>query len=666
MNNFIEFKNAVQKQLDSMSKFDLFQVEIDPDSLWETYLNSFDGDSNPIFRERTEHDCNCCKRFIRQYGSIVAVDKKNKLLTIWDVIVSDPYQKVANNLSKSVRNAKINNVFRNDSNKLGVNRNRDAKNAAIVWDHFYCEVDKKFVVKSKDLDSVRAQFRSTKDVTKRGLEEITIDSLTTVLELIDQNSLYRGSEHQETVLKFSKLKSQYENISNENERDNFAWVASVNGGGRIRNSAIGTLLVDLSKDISLEEAVRKFESVVAPTNYKRPKALVTKKMIEDAQKTVQELGIEPSLYRRHASIEDITINNLLFANQRTKMALNVFDELSETVGNKKPKNLNRVEEVHIDKFISDILPKADSIELMVNNSQLSNFMSLIAPKFPDSKNILKWNNNFSWTYSGSLTDSIKEKVKRAGGDVSGILRCSLEWFNLDDLDIHVIEPNKNEIYYGNKQSFKSKGKLDVDMNVSPTTRSAVENVTWNNPNTIMEGRYVVQIHNFTPRETVDVGFNVEIATPTQNFVFGYDKAVVRGSPITVAEFDYFNGEIKIVKSIKEQSNAREHWGVHTNTFQKVSCVLKSPNHWDDNKVGNLHWFFLLEGCKNPDSIRGLFNEYLDGRLDKHRKVFEVLGNKLMVKPSDSQLSGVGFSSTKRDSVLCRVSGSFNRTIMIKF
>jgi hypothetical protein len=55
-----------------------------------------------------------------------------------------------------------------------------------------------------------------------------------------------------------------------------------------------------------------------------------------------------------------------------------------------------------------------------------------------------------------------------------------------------------------------------------------------------------------------------------------------------------------------------------------------------------------------------------GSLDKHRKVFEVLGSKLMVQPAQEQLSGLGFSSTKRDSVLCRVSGSFNRVVKILF
>ena len=77
-------------------------------------------------------------------------------------------------------------------------------------------------------------------------------------------------------------------------------------------------------------------------------------------------------------------------------------------------------------------------------------MSLVAPVIPDSKNMLKWGNNFSWAYNGEVTDSIKEKVKRAGGNVEGDIRCSLSWFNGDDLDAHCEQPNQPEIYFGNR------------------------------------------------------------------------------------------------------------------------------------------------------------------------------------------------------------------------
>jgi hypothetical protein len=82
--------------------------------------------------------------------------------------------------------------------------------------------------------------------------------------------------------------------------------------------------------------------------------------------------------------------------------------------------------------------------------------------------------------------------------------------------------------------------------------------------------------------------------------------------------------------------------------------------------GNKHYFFILDGCKQPGTVRGFYNEFLTDKLRDHRKVFEVLGNKMRVEESDEQLTGLGFSSTVRASIHCRVSGSFNRNLKINF
>ena len=57
---------------------------------------------------------------------------------------------------------------------------------------------------------------------------------------------------------------------------------------------------------------------MAPSNYKRPKAIATKAMIEKAEQHIMELGLSESLARRHALTSDLTINNVLFANRKAK------------------------------------------------------------------------------------------------------------------------------------------------------------------------------------------------------------------------------------------------------------------------------------------------------------------------------------------------------------
>jgi hypothetical protein len=95
-------------------------------------------------------------------------------------------------------------------------------------------------------------------------------------------------------------------------------------------------------------------------------------------------------------------------------------------------------------------------------------------------------------------------------------------------------------------------------------------------------------------------------------------------------------------------------------------MMLSPNHWDKNEAGNRHHFFVLDGCTNPERARGFYNEILRSDLIPHRKVFELLADKMKCEESSEQLSGVGFSSTKRDEIICKVNGTFSRVLKIKF
>jgi len=58
----------------------------------------------------TEHDCQCCKSFIRAVGGIVAIID-GQLVSLWDVRVGNPYQPVVDTLSALVKSSPIDNIF---------------------------------------------------------------------------------------------------------------------------------------------------------------------------------------------------------------------------------------------------------------------------------------------------------------------------------------------------------------------------------------------------------------------------------------------------------------------------------------------------------------------------------------------------------------------------
>jgi hypothetical protein len=669
---FGELQRAITAQFGRMVSSGLFRVAVSKDLLWETYLASFPSGTNPLFREQTEHDCTCCRHFVRALGdSATIID--GKLVSLWDVEIGGRYQPVVDALAALVKASPVDNLLMHSEHIVGTPSNRQLIDGTVLtWEHFHAALPAECVVSGKDIGPKLSDSRATHDVMLRGLTEITMESLDAILDLIAQNSLYRGEENKFAVDAFRKLKIAFDAVASDG-RDLFVWSrvrSTAPSVSRIRNTSIGTLLVDLSEGADLDVAVPAFEAKLNPTNYKRPTALVSKAMIQRAKETIEGLGLTSALERRYATIDDLTINNVLFADRSAKRALDadVFARLTERIP-ESIKNLDRVEEIPVEKFFADVLPKAEGLEVLFENRHAVNLVSLVAPVHTDARLMFKWPNGFSWSYAGELADSIKERVKRAGGRVDGDLRCSLSWFNYDDLDLHMHEPTGEHIFFGNKRSAHGTGgELDVDMNAgSGQTRNAVENITYPARRQMHDGTYILAVHNYCQRETKDLGFDAEIEFDGIVHTFHYDKAMRTGQTVVVAEVSWSRKDgFKITKSLPSSQASRKAWGLDTQTFCKVSAVMLSPNHWDGHPVGNKHWFFMLEGCVNEERARGFFNEFLKPELDPHRKAMELVGSTMRTEESDRQLSGVGISSTRRDHLTCRVHGSFNRVVKVMF
>ena len=390
-------------------------------------------------------------------------------------------------------------------------------------------------------------------------------------------------------------------------------------------------------------------------------------MVESAKKTVEELGLTSALKRRYATITDITVNNIVFANRSARRAIegDVFDDLATTT---KPKNLDKIEEIGIEKFLANILPCAESVEIMVENRHTPNFVSLIAPEDPTAGEMFKWQNRFSWSYNGEMADSIKERVKAAGGTVVGDLCCRLAWDYTDDLDFHMHEPGGTRINYSTFRRSLSPngGMLDLDANGADGLRpNPAENIFYADRKRMKEGDYVLSVNNYA-RRSDGRGFVVEIEFDGQVHRIEYDKVMADKKTTIVATIRYSHkAGFVIAESLPSSQTSREVWGLKTQTFQPVNVLMLSPNHWDDRAVGNKHYFFMIDGCRNDGTARGFFNEFLKADLDKHRKVLEMVGSKMKIEGAE-QLSGLGFSSTMRNSIVCRVKGSFTRTIKITF
>lgn len=672
--DFSVIQAAVQQKLESMQENNdvLFVVDLDSYALWDTYLAAFPEGTNPQFRERTEHDCSCCRQFIKSVGGVVALKPDGHFETIWNIdIECDVYQTVADALDDLVRTAPLKTIFYFDGKSIGTKANIEYLDNGETLEHihFHSKILSGFRMKNSDIAAACGRYNANREVLERSISEISTSAVELVFDLLAQGSLYRGAEKKHVVDRLHKIQTEYNKLKTPAAKQNYVWLkaAELGEASKIRNDVMGTLLVDITEGKNLDDSVEAFGRKMDPYNYKRPKAtLITPQMKRKAEERVVELGLETALQRRYARPDDLKITNVLFADNSVKpvMGGGVLDILeSEVTRSIDVKSFENVETVPVDKFVEEILPRCSGVEVFLDNKLTNRMVSLIAPVDPESNPLLRWGNNFSWVYDGDVTDSmIQDRVKAAGGRVQGDVRFSLAWWNTDDLDLHIFTPS-GELYFG--RQCMDFGTLDVDANNGDLRTDPVENTIFPDIHKMPTGKYEVKVNQYSRRNSHDVGFKLEYEVLGEIKTIEYDKMV--DGMNTVIEFEITGDrQFKLISSWDSSYTSKEVWGIQTQNFVPVEMIMNSPNHWDGERTGNKHLFFMLQGCKNPEDCRGLYNEFLRPELEADRKVFEVLGSKLRVPVSDKQLSGIGFSETQRAEVVLRLTGASKRAIKVQF
>lgn len=684
--DFKLFGDAVRTRYNMLKVGELYTTDVEPDELYAHYLDSFPEGSNEIFRERAEHDCSCCKSFIRNLGGVVGI-VDGVVSSLWDIPdVGWPYDKVAKAMTEYMAARSITGIYRTAEGKYGADVTPEMKDGNLIqWTHFSGNVASDHKMSKDAIGPHKSKVESTHQVLSRGLDEITQSATDEVLELIDSNSIYRGEEHRAAVKSFSELQAMYKAAGNSKEV--FLWQHIDHPAARFRNTAIGTLLTDLSTGVDLQDAVKMFESKVAPQNYKRPTALITEKMIKSAMATLDELGLRDSIARRHAVVDDISVNDVLYVDNSVQplMKDGLSDLLMEEVSS-KPVKIDDPVEISIEDFLAEVVPKSTSLEVLFENAHIKNLMTLTAPVNKEAPSIFKWGNGFAQSYNGDLADSdLRKNVAERGGRVDGDFRFSHSWNyegrNASLMDLHVFLPasqikpdNPTNDTYGNNQRVgwnhrghsATKGTQDVDYtNEAPAGYVPVENITFPDKRKMPDGDYVCKIHNWCARSPNNAGFKAEIEFGGQVYQYEHVPPLKNKEWMTVAVVTKKGDEFTIDHKMKSSHSSQEKWGLTTQQLVPVDLISLSPNHWGE-ATGNKHWFFFLKGCKNPDPVRGIYNEYLSNEMAQHRKVFEVLAAKTKAPYQDSQLSGLGFSSTQIQSLTVLSKGKTNRAYRVNF
>lgn len=710
---FINFNEKIQKQFTEMCNTGkLFRADVSTSKIWETYLNSFKPENNKVFRdpESSEHNCNCCHNFIRRYGNIVSINSDGNLESLFSNI-SDvgEYQDSVDVCRDLIVNSNIKDVFFETFNELDKNLNyesckksqdvfqlgvksnlkkytkEEADKFGVVstdkvyeFEHFNIQLPKQFVdMSGKSIEQIMAFYRDKYQVFKRAMEEIPLDTLNLVKDLINQGSLLDGTSHLHAVEEYISMWSKLADTAPD--KDSWYWNTSYEleeRTAKFKNTLIGVLCTELAEGMDLNKACENWNKRVDPINYHKVTAPITQRQIKEAQMFVEENGYIESFDRRLATIDDIKVDEILHSNvgdSKVKSA-SIFDNMKATSTQHKRAEFDKLEEVSIEKFMKDIISTCTSMEVYLENRMQGNLCTLTKAVNNDSKPIFKWSNNYSWTFNGNLAgkSQIKSAVKDRGGNIDADVRISIHFPDTtDDYDLHCYEPNGNHIYYSNRRvKHASSGMLDldaqgVDGNFPPEKR--VENLVYYSKSQMYNGIYNIKVNNYNGKG-IHTKFYIEVEIDGDITTMVYNKNKANTVDIGILEVKNSNVVFKQADGceiIESKSVSKEMWNLETNKFHKVNLVCLSPNHWGDNNSGNLHYMFMLEGCKAEGSIRTFHNENLIPELLKFKKVMETLGATNMIEPTENHLAGIGFNSTIHDELIVKLQGTHKRMIKIK-
>jgi len=648
----IHVENAV-KFLESKST--LFTTEVSKEELWDTYINAFPEGTDPIYISETVHSCNCCKSFLRRYGNVVGIID-NKVISLWDNYenLPHPYNVVAEKLNALVATKSINGVFLTEETSMGTDYNLGIDPSSEKYEkrfeHFSAQTPVSCI--SNDVATKKGEFLQTYAVIKRSMDEFSKESIDSVMDLINEGTLPRAEQFRFAIETFQRFQSEWEGTEEE------LWIATAKYGRKlaIRNTAIGTLLIEINEGIPLLDAVTKFGRTIVGVSYKRPKAIFTRKQVLEAENKLKALGFEDSIPVRHATLGDLNIQHVFWTSSKAKSLMSgALDGLLEDLVEKKPAYGT---EMDIQAFMK-ILPTIKDLEILVENNHEGNFMNMLAQERGPS--ILAWDNGFRWSYNGENTiSSITKSVKNRGGNVDGLLRFSISWADNaednSDLDAHCTYLDKH-IYYSRKRT--EHGHLDVDIQTPKSYKSdIVENIVFTE---LVDAKFKFRVHNYALRG-VQKGFKAEVVFGGTTHSFVYNKGLRQGEFVNVATVTCKNGKMSMKSHIPSEAQSRNIWGINTQKYHKVDTFMLSPNYWKD-KVGNPHYFFIIDGVKNPSSVRGIYNEFLNPVLQQEKRVFEALGARTRASYSDNQLAGLGFSVNTKDSITVRADG---KVIKLKF
>lgn len=387
------------KVTDDESMKDVILFRVDPKaSMINTYLDAFND------MTRQQYNCNCCKHFLRRYGTTVYIDRTGVLHSIvWDQESAvGRFKPIVAALKDIVERGTVIDIARAlptdsvryngiDMMTLGIAESCEGKFHHLRAD--ICTKYIKMVSPTISMDSIKDAFMSAERTFKRWSKD-TIDKAFTLAKL-DKLAKEDAKE------RFNLFKQMYEDVTNtKHELHRYHKICNyVIKYHDFLYGFIGTvdgaLLDDISEGYSIDTCISRYNDKMNPINYKRPTSAPTEMLVAEAEKLIADLGLRDSLDRRIARFDEIKRFLWKSPEKVKEESAGIFANVKTK--DSKPKaessmiDLSRSNaKITLSKFMREVAPRATKMSIELQAGYRYPFCTFVTEAHEGSKPILKY------------------------------------------------------------------------------------------------------------------------------------------------------------------------------------------------------------------------------------------------------------------------------------
>jgi hypothetical protein len=380
----------------------VFMTDASPDVMWAAYLGAMPHEL------RQHHNCHACRAFIKRYGGLVMIDQDGDQHSLLDRVGAGHYQDGLGRVARVAERAKIVRVFGSADGTWGTPETGARPNGE-PWRHLAMDVPRGLVVPkaTQTAGQWAAERTHESELLARSLRTFDAAIFRKAHALLTGDHLSRSELAEQVAGWMLGLRTRLDDVKHERRRENLVWLAAASAPAgwchAVSSGLLGTLLTDIELAMPLERIAARWAEKVRPDRHLRPTAPPSAGQVDVAERIVKTLGLERSLERRFARLDEIVaLWTPPPARPDVDAAGGVFAAVraASSPSPKPAEDLGTaVKRMTVATFLAEVVPTADAIEVMLRDRD--NFTAYVTAVHADAEPLLYWDrpdqrNPVSW------------------------------------------------------------------------------------------------------------------------------------------------------------------------------------------------------------------------------------------------------------------------------